>query len=122
MAHVGGELGAQHRGVGVSTPSAQCFVGAAGDDALAVWAKRHAVHLVLVAGERLATGLAGVGVPQTHGGVVTAGGDAVPVGTERHTAHLDRVAGMGGGVAEDTDAVDQAVAPLMAEGLSVLSG
>ena len=79
-------------------------------------------HLVLVAGERLATGLAGVGVPQTHGGVVTAGGDAVPVGTERHTAHLDRVAGMDGGVAEDTDAVDQAVAPLIAEGLSVLSG
>ncbi len=29
---------------------------------------------------------------------------------------------MGGGVADDTDAVDQAVAPLIAEGLSVLSG
>jgi hypothetical protein len=29
---------------------------------------------------------------------------------------------MGGGVAEDTDAVDQAVAPLIAEGLSVRSG
>jgi hypothetical protein len=28
---------------------------------------------------------------------------------------------MGGGVAADTDAVDQAVAPLIAEGLSALS-
>ena len=52
----------------------------------------------------------------------TAGGDPFAVGAERHTPHLVRVAGMGGGVAEDTDAVDQAVAPLIAEGLSVLSG
>jgi hypothetical protein len=32
VAHVAGELGAQHRGVGVSRPQPQCAVGAGGDD------------------------------------------------------------------------------------------
>ena len=48
-----------------------------------VGAERHTPHLVRVAGERLADGLAGVGVPQPHGLVVTGGGDAVPVGADR---------------------------------------
>ncbi len=52
---------------GGRVPQPHRVVGAAGDDALAVGAERHAGHRVRVAGQRLADGLAGVGVPHPHG-------------------------------------------------------
>ena len=62
---------------GGGVPQPHRAVGAAGGDAGAVGAERHAVHRVGVAGERLADGLAGVGVPQPHRAVGTAGGEPV---------------------------------------------
>ena len=57
---------------------------AAGDDARAVGAERHALHRAGVAGQRRADGLAGGRVPHPHRVVVAAGDDARAVGAERH--------------------------------------
>ena len=75
---------------GGGVPQPHRVVVAAGGDAGAVGAERHAVHRVGVAGQRLADGLAGVGVPQPHRVVVAAGGEPVPVGAERHAVHRVR--------------------------------
>ena len=93
MAHIAGELGAQRCSVGVGVPQPHGVVVTAGGDPLALGAERHAPHDVLVAGHRLADGLAGVGVPQPYGVVVTAGGDPVAVGAECHAVHHVLVAG-----------------------------
>ena len=78
------------RGVGVSQPQAQCFVCAAGDDALAVRAKRHTPHRASVAGQRVADRFPGVGVPQPHGAIETAGDDALVVRAKRNAQHRVR--------------------------------
>ena len=78
---------------GAGVPQPHRVVEAAGGDAGAVGAERHAGHRVGVAGERLADRLPGVGVPQPHRVVVAAGGDARAVGAERHAVHRAGVAG-----------------------------
>ena len=78
---------------GGRVPQPHRVVVAAGDDARAVGAERHADHRAGVAGERRAEGLAGGGVPQPHRVVGAAGGDAPAVGAERHAVDRAGVAG-----------------------------
>ena len=71
------------------------LVVAAGGDAGAVGAERHAEHSAGVAGQRVADRLTGGRVPQPHRVVGTAGGDVGAVGAERtlHTMPVWPVSG-----------------------------
>ncbi|BBX72088.1 hypothetical protein MPSYJ_55490 [Mycolicibacterium psychrotolerans] len=57
----------------VGVPQKERVVGAAGDQAVAVWAERHAVHGIGVARQRFADQLPCVSVPDAHGFVAGAG-------------------------------------------------
>ena len=84
--------GCADRLAGGGVPHPHRLVPAAGGDALAVGAERHAGHPVGVAGERRADRLAGGRVPQPHRLVDAAGGEPLAVGAERHAGHRVGVA------------------------------
>ena len=71
---------------GVGVPHPHRLVGAAGGDARAVGAERHAVHRVVWPVSGWPMGCPVFGVPHPHRLVAAAGGDAVAVGAERHAA------------------------------------
>ena len=60
---------------------------------MSVRAERHSGHVVRVADQRAADGLAGVGVPQPNRLVPAGGGQPVPVRAEHRAIHLPDVAG-----------------------------